>query len=120
VQSEARTVDAYLAEAPAHRRPALELIRSLCLDELAGFDESMAYGMPSYRRDGEVEVGFANQKGFIALYMLRQGAVSAARDRLGDLSVGKGTIRFRNPDQINPEVVRALLRATVADTGAIC
>ena len=80
----------------------------------------MRYGMPGYLRDGEVEIGFATQRAFVSFYVLRKAALAANADRLRGLSVGKGCVRYERPDQIEPDVVRALLRATVADTGPIC
>jgi uncharacterized protein YdhG (YjbR/CyaY superfamily) len=114
------TVAAYLAEAPAERQPALGLLRRLCLEELPGFDETIRYGMPSYLRRDEVEVAFASQKAYISLYILRQAALNANLERLDGLSVGKGCVRFRRPEQIDPVTVRALLASTVADDGPIC
>ena len=67
-----------------------------------------------------VEVGFASQKAYISLYVLREAAVAANADRLAGLSVGKGCIRFRRPEQIDPELVRALLAATLAGDGSVC
>lgn len=110
----------YIAESPEERRRGLELLRRLCRDELSGFDEAMRYGMPSYLRDDAVEVAFANQKAYISLYVLRQAAIAANAERLSGLSVGKGCIRFRRPDEIDASVVRALLRSTVTDSGPIC
>jgi uncharacterized protein YdhG (YjbR/CyaY superfamily) len=120
VRSEAANVDQYIAEAPADRRDALELLRRLCVEELAGFEEAMRYGMPAYLRDDVVEVGFASQKRYISLYIAREGAVAANESRLAGLSVGKGCIRFRGPEQIDAGVVRSLLDATVADSGPVC
>jgi uncharacterized protein YdhG (YjbR/CyaY superfamily) len=120
LRSDAATVGAYVAEAPAARRGALEVLRRLCREELAGFEEAMAYGMPSYLRDGEVEAGFASQRAYISLYVLRQGAFDAHAGRFAGLSLGKGCIRFRRPEQIDETAVRALLRAAAADTGPIC
>jgi uncharacterized protein YdhG (YjbR/CyaY superfamily) len=120
VRSNAATVAEYIAEAPPARRDALTLLRKLCREELAGFAEAMRYGMPSYLREDAVEVAFASQKAHISLYILRQAALDAGADRLAGLSVGKGCIRFRRPEQIDPATVRALLAATVADSGAIC
>jgi len=60
MQSEAKTVNAYLQEIPAERVEALTQLRDLCRATLKGFDESMEYGMPSYSREGEVEVVFAS------------------------------------------------------------
>ncbi len=120
MRSDAATVEEYVAAAPESRRPALELLRRLCRDELPGFEELMRYGMPGYARGGVVEIGFASQKAYISLYVLREAAVAANADRLAGLSVGKGCVRFRRPEQVDPELVRALLAATVADSGAVC
>ena len=120
MRADAATVDDYVADAPADRREALELLRRLCTDELPGFDETMRYGMPSYLRRGEVEISFASHKGYISLYVLRRDALEANTQRLGGLSVGKGSIRFRRPDQIDPQTVRALLRSTAGSSGPIC
>ena len=79
MQSSARTVPAYLKEVPSGRKEALLKLRELCRATLTGYKESMAYGMPGYSRDGEVEVGFASQKNFIALYILRTDVMNAHR-----------------------------------------
>ncbi len=120
MRSAAATVDEYIAEAPLDRLDALSLLRRLCQEELPGFDEAMRHGMPSYLRDDAIEVAFASQQASINLYILRQAALAANAERLTGLSVGKGAIRFRRPDQIDPMTVRELLRATVADAGPIC
>jgi uncharacterized protein YdhG (YjbR/CyaY superfamily) len=121
VRSNAVTVDEYVAEAPEERRPALETLRRLCLEELVGYEENVAYGMPSYSRDGEtVEVAFASQKNYISLYVMREGVLKANVDHLEGLAVGKGCIRYRRPEQIEPESVRRLLADSAADTDPIC
>ena len=120
MRSTGGSVDSYIAAAPHGRREALELLRKVCCEELPGFEEAIVYGMPSYMRDGEVEVSFASQKAYVSLYVLRQAALQSNIDRLDGLSVGKGCIRFRRPEQIDPEIVRALLAATASDTGPIC
>lgn len=80
----------------------------------------MKHGMPSYLRDDVVEVAFACQKHYISLYVLRQAPLDAAAERLTGLSVGKGCIRFRRPEQIDPATIRALLEAAATDTGSTC
>jgi uncharacterized protein YdhG (YjbR/CyaY superfamily) len=120
VRSNAATVAQYIAEAPPARHGALTLLRRLCHEELSGFEEAMRYGMPSYLRGDAVEVAFASQKAYISLYILRQAALDENADRLAGLSIGKGCIRFRSPAQIDASTVRALLSATVTDSGAIC
>jgi uncharacterized protein YdhG (YjbR/CyaY superfamily) len=114
------SVEEYIAEAPAERREALALLRRLCREELSGFDEGLRHAIPCYLRDDVVEVAFASQKAYISLYVLRRAALEANRERLTSLSVGKGCIRFRRPEQIDATVVRALLQSTASDTGPVC
>jgi hypothetical protein len=57
----------------------------------------MSYGMPAYSRDGITEIGWASQKRYISLYVVRGDVLDAYRGQLAHLSVGKGCIRYRNP-----------------------
>jgi uncharacterized protein YdhG (YjbR/CyaY superfamily) len=120
MQSKAKTVDAYMQEVPEERRPALERIRALCLQHLEGFEETMAYGMPGYRRDGVVEVSWNSQKNYIALYILRKEVLDRHRASFARSNLGKGCIRFRNPDTIDYDLVTQLLADTAAGDGEIC
>jgi uncharacterized protein YdhG (YjbR/CyaY superfamily) len=120
MQSSAPTVDAYLDEVPRERLAALTELRRLCREHLVGFEERMQYGGPCYSRNGVIEVGFASQKQNIALYILRKDVLDAHRDAFPASSLGKGCIRFRNPNTINFAVVEALLREAVTATGEIC
>lgn len=120
MRSDARTVADYIAQAPVERHQALELLRRMCREELPGFDETMRYGMPCYLRAGAVEVAFASQKACISLYVLRQSALQENLEQLVGLSLGKGCIRFRRPDQIDPAVVRDLLIDTAKGRGPVC
>lgn len=92
-------VDAYLAEAPEARREALTRLRELCLAELTGFEEVMAYGMPAYVRAGAEagEIAWANQKQYISFYLLRTDIRDAFADRLAGHDMGKACLRFRRP-----------------------
>lgn len=69
-----------------------------------------------------MEVGFASQKNFIGLYILRLDVVNAYRDLLQvkGVSVGKGVIRYSKPEHIDFKIVEAMLNATYESTGVIC
>src|SRR5215207_930402 len=122
MQSSAKDVTTYIQEAPAERREALARLRDLCRAELTGFEETMDYGGPSYKRNGEVEVGFASQKHFIGLYILRTDVMNAHKDQLQGkgIGVGKGAIRYSKPERIDFEMVKSMLRGTVKSTGVVC
>lgn len=121
MQSAASDVDRYLEEVPDKRRPALVQLRALCARTLAGYEETMEYRMPSYKRPGgEVEVAFASQANYISLYVLRKNVLDRFRDELTTANLGKGCIRYSTPAKIDFDVVRRLLAASVAADGPIC
>lgn len=122
MQSSARTVPAYIKEAPASRQEALRRLRALCREILVGFKETMDYGGPSYSRNGVVEVGFASQKNFIGLYILRTDVMLSHRYMLNvpGVSFGKGAIRYSKPEKIDFGVVEKMLRATLESKGEVC
>jgi uncharacterized protein YdhG (YjbR/CyaY superfamily) len=81
MQSTAKDVTTYIKEAPSERQETLLKLRALCRELLTGFEETMEYGGPSYWRNGEAEVGFASQKHFIGLYILRTGVMNAHKEK---------------------------------------
>lgn len=123
IQSAADTPEAYLAELPDERRPAVERLRAAILDNLpAGFEETMSYGMigyvvphalypDGYHCNPEQPLPFmslANQKQYVAVYHmgiytdedLMRWFKDAYRARAeGRLDMGKSCIRLRKPDQ---------------------
>lgn len=122
MQSNAKDVTSYIQEAPAERQETLERLRDRCQKYLTGFTENMEYGGPSYSRNGEVEVGFASQKHFIGLYILRTDVMKTHKDQLKGkgVSIGKGAIRYSKPERIDFNVVESMLRATKESTGKVC
>ena len=118
--SKAASVASYLKEVPAERRPALQKLRRLCRQTLTGYRECMDYGLPGYKRAGSIEVSFASQKQYIALYVLKKDVVDEFRAALSAASIGKGCIRFSNPDQIDYEVLQRLLQRVAESTSAPC
>lgn len=122
MQSNAKTVDAYLKEVPPERKEALARLRDLCRAALTGFEEGMEYGGPSYSRDGVVEVGFASQVRYISLYILKQEVLDAYRQRLAGkgISIGKGCIRYSRPELIDLKVVEEMLVDAERSDAPIC
>ena len=122
MQSTAKNVSDYLAEVPEARAAALAKLRDLCQVTLVDFEESMAYGMPSYSRAGIVEAAFASQKNYISLYILRTDVMDTYRDQLKGkgISLGKGCIRYSRPDRMDFNMIKLMLKATQESTGEVC
>jgi uncharacterized protein YdhG (YjbR/CyaY superfamily) len=111
MQSQAKDVSSYLDELPEARRPTLTRLRDLCRKCLVGYEEGMAYGMPTYAKEGKPGVSFASQKNYISLY-IKPTIVEAHLNELADASVGKSCIRFSKPEKLDFDVIEKLLVAT--------
>jgi uncharacterized protein YdhG (YjbR/CyaY superfamily) len=120
VISKAADVASYIEELPEDRRPIIKKLRALCRKHLLGYQESMDYGMPVYKRNGVMEVAFASQKQYIALYALKKEALDEFRPMLAGAKIGKGCIRFRNSEQIDFDVLKRLLERHVESKAAPC
>lgn len=118
--SDAKTVAEYIQTAPKERQAALKELRRRARKALKGYRESMEYGGPGYSKNGVVEVGFASQKNFIGLYILKKSVLDAHRDELKGVSVGKGVIRYTRPEKIDFDVVQKLLDGTYESNDEIC
>jgi len=118
--SKAPTVDAWMKEVPPERLAAIQRLRELCRRTLTGFEEEMAYGAPTYKRDGQPQVAFNSQRQYIALYVMSKDVVDEFRSELNASSIGKSCIRFTRPEKMDFAVIERMLQRTVATTGGFC
>ncbi len=120
MKSAAADVRGYIAEQPVEWQRTLKTLRAACRKHLDGYSEVMAYGMPSYVREGAAEVSFARQAHYLSLYILNKSVLDANRSRLAGLDVGKGCVRYRHPGQLDWDVVADLLVATASSKSPVC
>ena len=96
---------AYRNDVTGEHSEMLETIRNAILSVAPDTREIIEHGMLGYP-------GLANlaaQKHYVALYV-RPAALVQHRKSFPDADCGKSCLRFRRPDQIDPERLRALLR----------
>lgn len=136
MQSNALTVQQYLASMPADRRETIEAIRAVILKNLPqGYQEGMQYGMIGYFVPHTVYpagyhcdpkqplpfVGLASQKNHMALYMfclyLDDDQAQSFRDSWlatgKKIDMGKSCIRFKKLDAVPLDVVGKAVRVPV-------
>jgi hypothetical protein len=135
VQSDATTVEAYLAELPDDKRAVITGVRAAILEHLpTGFVEGMQYGMISYyiplERYPETYndqpltlAALASQKRYTSLYLMgiyaneddawwfrEKWTLSGKR-----LDMGKSCVRFRKLDDVPLDVVGEAIARTSAE-----
>ena len=140
MQSDAASVQAYLAELPEDRREIVEAVRAVILEHLpTGFEEGMQYGMIGYyvplerypvTYNGQPlgVAALASQKRHLSLYLMGiygdDGESSWFRERWAEtgkkLDMGKSCVRFRRLDDLALDVVgEAIARTSVDDFIAV-
>jgi uncharacterized protein YdhG (YjbR/CyaY superfamily) len=109
-RADAAAVEKHLAAYPSAQRRALESVRAALHRLLPGADEVMAWGMPSYRVDGDLVLSFSGFADHNSLFP-GPGVVAQARTALPDLATTKGTIHL--PRDIAPKLaaLRFVVRA---------
>ena len=107
--SKATTISQYMEEIPPDRRAALGELRALIHRVAPKTVEAMKYGLPSF---GEL-CALASQKNYMALYVCESDIVKAHLAQLGNVSCGKGCIRFKRIADLNLSVVEGILREIV-------
>ena len=125
MKSTAKTVDEYLAELPLERRPAIETVRNVILDNLpAGYEEAMNWGMITYQvplsvyadtYNGQplMYAALASQKNHMAVYLTaiytdeesRQWFEAGYRLTGKRMDVGKSCVRFRKLEDLPLDLV---------------
>lgn len=134
MQSEAKTVEAYLESLPADRREAIEAVRAVILKHLPkGYEEGMQFGMigyyvplpvypDTYNKQPLGYVALASQKNYMALYLSTIYTSEEAAEEFERAyratgkryDVGKSCVRFRKLDDLPLPLVGKTIKATPA------
>ena len=115
MKSKPKTVDDYLARLPPAQRAALEGIRSTIRAAVPKGEECISYGVPAFRLDGKVLVGFGAASGHCTFFPM-SGTITAAHEaELSAYDTSKGAIRFPAERPLPATLVRKLVRWRLAE-----
>ena len=135
MQSDATTVDDYLAELEPDRKASVAAVRDVILENLPdGYEEVMQYGMISYivptailaeTYNGQplMYAALASQKRYMSLYLTNvygdEGSAEWFRQRYAasgkKLNMGKSCVRFRKLEDLPLDVVGEAIALTPMD-----
>ena len=111
MKSPAASIDDYLSKLPAEQRLALETLRGQIRAVVPRADETISYGLPTFKLSGNL-VHFGAAARHCAFY---PGAViDQFAERLAGFETSKGTIRFQPENPLPPELVRDIVTYCVA------
>jgi len=114
--SKVGTIDDYLAHLPRDQRAALERIRKAIRAAAPKAEECISYGVPAFRVDGKVLVGFGAASRHCTFFPMSGTITAAHRSELAEYDTSKGAIRFPPERPLPATLVRKLVRWRLAET----
>jgi len=112
--STAPEVEAYLAGVSEPARSLLELIRSTVRSLAPEAQEVIAYGIPTFKLDGNL-VHYAAFKAHCSFFPGRALQNEAFSQELGGYTIAKGTIQFTPDNPLPDELVARIVTLRIAE-----
>jgi uncharacterized protein YdhG (YjbR/CyaY superfamily) len=110
-----KTVDDYLAALPRDQRAALEGIRKAIRAAVPEGEECISYGVPAFRVDGRVLVGFGAASRHCTFFPMSGTITATHAAELSRYETSKGAIRFPAERPLPATLVRKLVRWRLAE-----
>jgi uncharacterized protein YdhG (YjbR/CyaY superfamily) len=106
----AKSVDAYIASQPEAARGKLEQVRAAIRRSLPEAEETISYGIPTYKMKGESVLFFAGWKKHYSLYPAGDRLLAALAEELAGYEIQKSTIRFPLADEVPVELIERIAK----------
>jgi uncharacterized protein YdhG (YjbR/CyaY superfamily) len=87
-------VAAYIASFPADVQPILQAVRRTIQKAAPKTEETISYGIPTYKLDGKAVIHYSGAKKHVGMYPFSQTMADALAESSKYDQSGKGTIRF--------------------------
>jgi uncharacterized protein YdhG (YjbR/CyaY superfamily) len=110
----AANIDEYISGFPGDVQEKLNTIRQIIKEEAPGARESISYGMPAFKLNGNV-IYFAGFKSHIGLYPAPSAVVSF-RKELAPYQTSTGTIKFPLDKLIPYELIKKIVKFRMSET----
>jgi uncharacterized protein YdhG (YjbR/CyaY superfamily) len=110
------SIDAYLASVTPELRPLLRSVRKTIRAAAPKATESISYGIPTYKQDGQRVIYFSAAAKHCAIHMVRKADLEEAV-RLG-FGVGRGSIRFMPGHPLPARLITRIVKARLGEIRA--
>lgn len=104
------TVDDYFANAQPFEKAEYERLSKLVREVAPDAEETISYGMPTYKVGKKPLVYFGIFKGHMSIFPASGKVLSELGNKLAGYKTGKGTLSFTADKPIPDDVLRDMLR----------
>jgi uncharacterized protein YdhG (YjbR/CyaY superfamily) len=119
-RSQFKSVDDYIASQPEAVQRVLHRVRTVMRRAVPAAEESISYGIPTYKLHGRPMLYFAGWKAHYSLYPSTAGLVARFKEDLAPYEVnGKGTIRFPLSAPVPAQLIGAIARFRATEVAAV-
>ncbi len=115
VKSRPKNFEEYISGFPEHTQEILKQIRGTIRKIVPHAEETISYGMPTFRLNGHYLVYFAGYKKHIGLYPLPSGNKSFEKDISTYKTSGKGTIQFQLDNPLPTALIEKIIKFRVSE-----
>lgn len=112
-----KAVDDYLVGIAEQFRQPLEQLRRVIREEAPDAVETISYGIPTFRLDGNL-VHFAAFRNHMSFFPGSTAHNEALKEELAGFKLAKGTIQFTLGKPLPDDLVRRIVRLRIAENGA--
>lgn len=112
------SVDEYIAAQPKAVQAKLRQLRGAIRKAVPAAEETISYGMPTYKLRGSRLLYFAVWKEHYSIYAATESVVAAFRDELAPFEIEKGTIRFRLSESLPIGLIERIARFRAGEAAA--
>jgi uncharacterized protein YdhG (YjbR/CyaY superfamily) len=102
-------VDDYLRRVEPAKRRELARIRAFAKDLVAGAEEAIVYGMPTFKYHGRPFLGFNAHKNHIGIYPYSSHVIKTLKDELRGYGLSSGAIRVPLDKPISKRVLKQVI-----------
>lgn len=113
-----KSIDHYLADKPEEIRILLEKLRHTILLTAPGAVEVISYGMPAFKLDGKLLVGFAAFKNHCSFFPWNGHTVDDFKEELKNYHTSKGTIQFTLEKPLPLTLIKKIVKARIRENRA--
>jgi uncharacterized protein YdhG (YjbR/CyaY superfamily) len=106
-------VERYLSKLPLDRRRALHIVRETIRSVAPKADESMRGQMPTFNVDGDFLAALSSERHFMSLHVDEE-VLAEHSGTLAHLQCGTSCVRFRRLEDLPLDVVKRMMKATLA------
>jgi uncharacterized protein YdhG (YjbR/CyaY superfamily) len=108
------SIDDYIEAYPSEVREILRMIRDIIRKAAPGARETISYGMPTFKLNGNL-VHFAAYKNHIGFYPTPSG-ISAFEEELSEYKHAKGSVQFPLHKPIPYDLIRKIVEFRIKES----